>query len=175
METVLKKAKHIRLVIFDVDGILTSGKILYGPKGAEYKAFHAMDGLGIKLLQQAQIHVAIITAKQSESVSTRMQDLKVQFVYQGQSNKVPAYEELKLKLNFEDQNIAYAGDDLPDIPLLRRAGLAITVPHAPSIVKTQVDWITTANGGSGAVREICDTLLQAQGLYQSYVDHYLQM
>lgn len=166
-------AKHIRLLILDVDGILTTGTVQYGTQGAELKGFHLHDGMGIKLLQKAGIAVAVISAKKSAAVSHRLKDLNVEHVYLGYENKLPAYIELKQKLNIADDVIAYMGDDLPDLPILRRVKLAITVPQAPDIIKQHTHLITTKKGGKGAVREVCDMLMEAQGLYQQMIQAYL--
>ncbi len=174
MKTPHEKAKNIRLLISDVDGVLTTGVLFYGANGAEIKDFHVQDGLGIKMLQQTGVNVAIITAKESHAVTQRMQDLKVKHVYQGQSDKVLAYQELKQKLNLTDEEIAYIGDDLPDLPLLRRVGFAVTVPNAPHIIQKHVAWMTQNAGGKGAMRELCEFIMQAQGTYQTVIDSYLQ-
>ncbi|MCC2667429.1 MAG: kdsC [Gammaproteobacteria bacterium] len=172
-ELLIQKAKKIRLAAFDVDGVLTGGGMLYGKEGIESKHFHVHDGQGIKCLKQSGIEVAIITACKSVMVERRMQDLGIKHVYQGQLSKLSAYEDLKQKLQFRDEEIAYTGDDLPDLPILRRVGFAITVPDASKIIKEHTHWTTTQRGGQGAVREICDFIMQAQGTYQSIVDSYL--
>lgn len=173
MQSLLDKAKAIRLLILDVDGILTTGAIYYGKDGFEMRGFHIHDGMGMKLLQKANIQVAIISSKKSEAVERRMKELNVEHVYLGQENKLPAYEELKQKLRLTDNDIAYMGDDLPDLPLLRRAGLAITVPQAPEIIRQHVDYITKIKPGKGAVREACEFILEAQGQLQSVIQSYL--
>lgn len=173
MQEINKKAEPIKLLILDVDGVLTSGLIYYGNQGMELKAFHIHDGLGIKLLQKAGIKIAVITAKQSEAVARRVEELKIEHFYSGNSNKLPAYEDLKQKLNLMDNEIAYIGDDVPDLPLLKRVNLAVTVPMAPLIINQNVDYITKNKGGKGAVREVCELILQAQGKYQSVIQSYL--
>ncbi|HSW69722.1 MAG TPA: HAD hydrolase family protein [Gammaproteobacteria bacterium] len=174
MENLLKeKASKIRLLISDVDGVLTSGTLFYGPMGSEMKDFSVYDGFGMKLLQQSGVHLAIITAKKSEAVAVRMQDLHIEHVYQGQSNKLMAYEDLKQKLNLDDAEIAYIADDLPDLPLLRRVGLPVSVPNAPQIIHEHVVFVTKAYGGKGAVRELCEIIMKAQGTYQSIIESYL--
>lgn len=174
MQPLIEKASTIRLVILDVDGVLTTGALWYGAQGEELKGFHVHDGLGIKLLQKTGIEVAIITARQSEIVLHRMRDLNVTHIYQGYNDKLPAYEDIKQKLQIADNQIAYIGDDLTDLPLLRRVGLAVTVPNAPKIIQEHVHWVTKAKGGKGAVRELCEFILQAQGSYQPILDTYLQ-
>lgn len=174
MLSLTEKAKTIRLVIFDVDGVLTTGGLYYDANGMELKKFHVHDGQGMKALQKLGIAVAVITARQSNSVTKRMQELDIQYVYQNQTDKLPAYEDLKQKLHLSDENIAYVGDDLADLPLLRRAGLAVTVANAPPIMQQHVDWTTKLKGGKGAAREICDFIIDAQGLSARMVEPYLQ-
>jgi 3-deoxy-D-manno-octulosonate 8-phosphate phosphatase (KDO 8-P phosphatase) len=174
MESILKKAKLIRLAIFDVDGVMTAGALHYGTQGIESKHFHVHDGQGMKLLQKSGIPIGIITTCQSDIVRRRMHDLGIEHVYQGQVDKLPAYENIKQKLNLEDQQIAYVGDDLPDLPILSRVGLAITVRNAPKIMHQYAHWVTKKKGGKGAVREVCELLMQAQDTYQSIINSYLQ-
>ena len=173
METLINKAKHIRLAIFDVDGVLTPGRLSYSPEGIEYKDFHVHDGQGIKLLKKSGVLTGIITTCRSDIVKRRMQDLNIDHVYQGHTDKLPPYEELKNKLHLQDHEIAYVGDDLPDLPILTRVGLAVTVANAPHIMKEHVHWVTKAKGGRGAAREVCDFIMQAQGTYQSILSAYL--
>jgi 3-deoxy-D-manno-octulosonate 8-phosphate phosphatase (KDO 8-P phosphatase) len=174
MESILEKAKQIRLVLFDVDGVMTAGALHYGNEGIESKHFHVHDGQGMKLLQKSGVPIGIITTCKSDIVKRRMQDLGIEHVYQGQINKLPAYEDIKQKLHLQDQQIAYVGDDLPDLPILSRVGLAITVRNAPNIMHQHVHWVTKKKGGKGAVREVCDLVMQAQDTYQSIIDSYLQ-
>lgn len=173
MDELIAKAKSIKLLILDVDGILTTGAIYYGSNGFEMRGFHIHDGLGIKLAQRAGIAVGIISAKESEAVKRRVNDLKIEHVYLGHEEKLPAYEGLKQKLQLKDHEIAYMGDDLPDLPILRRAGLSITVPNAPDIIRQNVDFITKIKPGKGAVREACEFILEAQGKLASVVQSYL--
>lgn len=173
MESLISKAKPIKLAIFDVDGVLTAGDLSYGIDGIERKNFHVHDGQGMKLLQKSGIEIAIITTCKSDIVKRRMQDLGIQHVYQGQVDKLPAYEDLKQKLQLSNHEISYMGDDLPDLPMLCRVGFAITVANAPAIIQDNVHFITKATGGHGAVREACDFIMQAQGTYQALIDSYL--
>lgn len=173
MQSLVDKAKQIRLVIFDVDGVLTQGILSYDHDGIVRKNFHAHDGQGMRLLRTSGIEIAIITTCRSPMIARRMQDLSIPHVFQGVSDKLPVYETLKKNLNLEDQQIAYVGDDLPDLPMLKRVGLAVTVANAPAIIKDHVHWVTHAKGGKGAAREVCDFIMQAQGTYQSAIDHFL--
>jgi len=173
MQTVVEKAKAIRLLILDVDGVLTSGILYYGNDHMEMKGFHIHDGLGIKLLQKTGVTVAVISGKRSHLVEGRLKELNIDHAYLGHEDKVPAYDDLKQKLELNDNDIAYMGDDLLDLPLLRRAGLAITVPNAPAIMKQYVDFTTIKMGGEGAVREVCELIMNAQGQYLSVIQSYL--
>jgi 3-deoxy-D-manno-octulosonate 8-phosphate phosphatase (KDO 8-P phosphatase) len=173
MQEIIEKAKNIRLVIFDVDGILSTGALTYGVNGNETKTFHVHDGVGIRMLLQAGIEVGIITARNSPAVTKRMEDLEVHNVYQGNADKVPAYEDLKNKLGLKDNQIAYIGDDLPDLPLLRRVGLSITVPNAPKIILQHVHHVTKKKGGRGAAREVSELILKAQQKYDGLIEAFL--
>lgn len=174
MQSAIEKAKPIRLLILDVDGVLTSGVVYYGTQGIEMKGFHLHDGLGMKLLQQTGVAIAVISGKKSEAVARRLNELHIEYTYLGHDDKRPAYAELKQKLQLEDQQIAYMGDDLPDLPLLRRVGLAITVPQAPAIIRQHVDITTKNPGGQGAVREVCELIMEAQGHYETVIQSFLQ-
>lgn len=172
-ELALQKAKDIKAVVFDVDGVLTDGKIYFTNDGVEYKAFHSQDGLGIKMLLKANIEVGIITARKSDLVTRRMQELGVVHVFQGQENKLDSYEILKQRLNLSDHQIAYTGDDLNDVGPIRRSGLGIAVANALPFVHLHADWSTTRPGGAGAVREICELILTAQELLLPLCEQYL--
>lgn len=173
MNTITENAKPIKLLIIDVDGVLTAGIIYYGDQGTELKGFHVHDGLGIALLQKTGVMVAVISAKKSAAVAQRMQDLQIQHAYLGYDDKVPVYEDLKQKLQLSDREIAYMGDDLIDLPVLLRAGLAITVPQAPKLLHQHADIITKRKAGKGAVREACEIIMEAQETYESMVQPYL--
>jgi 3-deoxy-D-manno-octulosonate 8-phosphate phosphatase (KDO 8-P phosphatase) len=169
----MEQAKNIRLLILDVDGVLTTGALYYGSSGFAMRGFHIHDGMGIKLLQKAGIEVAIITSKKSDAVAKRLEELGIRHAYLGQEDKRPAYQELKTKLQLDDTEIAYMGDDLPDLALLRRAGFAASVPNAPAIIQQYVDYITQKKPGKGAVREVCELILMAQGKLESVLQSYL--
>ncbi len=172
-EQIQKKAQHIKLLILDVDGVLTNGQLYYGTQQMEMKAFHVHDGLGISLLKKSGVDIAIISAKASEAVAQRLKQLKINHVHLGQEDKLPAYSTLKQTLGLTDEQIAFMGDDLIDLPVLRRVGLAITVPQAPNVMHQYVHLTTKQKGGKGAVREICDMLMQAQGTYDAMLQSYL--
>lgn len=169
----LAKLKPIQLLILDVDGTLTDGLIYYGNHGEALKAFHVHDGLGMHLLKKAGIEIAIITAKQSDAVAHRMRDLGITHVYLGCTDKRPAYNELKSKLNLEDKNIAYVGDDFPDLCLMQQAGVSFTLKNAPARMHHYADYITQQKAGRGAVREICELILEVQDKLDIVLAPYL--
>lgn len=150
----------IKLLILDVDGVLTDGKLYFSSQGETIKAFHVHDGLGIKQLMALGVVVAIISSRNSEIVSLRMQELGVTHVYQGQKNKLLAFEKLLAELQLTDDQVAYVGDDLPDLPVMQRVGLAIAVANAVPEIKAIADWQCQQRGGDGAVREVSDRLCQ---------------
>ncbi len=171
---VQQKAAAIRLLILDVDGVMTDGSIILQGSEERIKTFHVQDGLGVKLLQHCGISVAIITGKSSDMVSARAQALGIKTVYQCQPNKREAYHALLQQFSLSHKAICYMGDDLLDLYGIQRAGLGIAVSNAQPAVKECADWVTTLNGGQGAVREVCNLILAAQGklaaLEQAYVE-----
>jgi len=157
-----QRAQAIKCVIFDVDGVLTDGKLFFDLNGQEYKSFHAQDGQGLKLLQQSGIEVAIISGRSSSIVDRRMDNLGIRHVYQGQENKTAAFNDLLSKLNLSTKQVAHVGDDLPDLALMTRTGLAIAVNDANPSILPYCQGQTTRTGGHGAAREVCDAILSAQ-------------
>lgn len=157
------RAKKIRLLLLDVDGVLTDGRIIIDDRGVETKQFHVRDGQGIALLLRAGIEVGFISARASAAVRRRAKELGVRLVRQGVRDKLQAYNEIKRQRGLGDAEIAYVGDDLVDWPLLRRAGLAVCVGDGWEEIRPRVHWVTRALGGAGAVREVADVLLKAQG------------
>jgi len=174
MQDIVEKASRIRLVIFDVDGVLTDGNLYLGNNGEELKTFNIKDGLGIKLLMQSGVEVGVITGRSSKLVAQRMESLGVKYIYQGQHKKLPAYQELLAKLELKSEQVAYVGDDLIDLPLMRRTGFSVAVKDAHSLVKQHAHWQTPSVGGRGAVRDVCEFLMKAQGTlneaYQAYLE-----
>lgn len=168
------KISPIQLLVLDVDGVLTSGSVYYSNQGLEMKAFHIQDGLGLKLLQKAGLEIAVISAKQSDIVERRLKELNVSHVYLGYEEKLPAFEDLKIKTKLDNKQIAYMGDDLLDMPILKRVGFSITVPGAPDIIKQEVHWITKKRGGRGAVREACDFILHTKKIYDQVIQSYME-
>lgn len=169
-----EKAKKLKLLILDVDGVLTDGKLFFDDQGNEYKSFHARDGHGIKLLRQTGVEVAVISGRKSNSVALRMKSLGIEHVYQGHENKVGAFTEILQKLNLTPEQVAHVGDDLLDLPLMIRVGLPIAVSNANFAVIQRADWCTKLAGGEGAVREVCDFIMQAQGHFDEVLNAYLQ-
>jgi 3-deoxy-D-manno-octulosonate 8-phosphate phosphatase (KDO 8-P phosphatase) len=167
------RARAIEVVVFDVDGVLTDGSLFLGDDGQEYKAFHSRDGHGLVLLRNAGFTLAVITGRQSEVVRIRMDSLGIRHVYQGRRDKLPAYEALKTKLGSTDERMAYVGDDVVDLPVMRRAGLAIAVADAHPLVLAHAHWRTQAGGGKGAAREVCEFILDAQGKLDAIHRQYL--
>lgn len=161
-DKVMARARRVRLAVFDVDGVLTDGRILLSDDGRESRAFHVRDGLGLKLLRAAGIEVAIISARRSRLVEKRMTELGVPHVIQGSDDKRAALDRLLDELGLGPDECAYTGDDLPDLAVMRRAGLALAVADAHPAVTARAHWVTRKPGGAGAAREVCDLLLAAQ-------------
>jgi 3-deoxy-D-manno-octulosonate 8-phosphate phosphatase (KDO 8-P phosphatase) len=170
----IEKAKKLKLLILDVDGVLTDGKLFFDNDGNEYKSFHARDGHGIKLLRQTGVEVAVISGRKSNSVALRMKSLGIEYVYQGHENKIAAFNEIIEKLGISPEQAAHVGDDVLDLPVMSRVGLAIAVQDANFSVKQRADWCTELAGGCGAVREVCDFIMQAQGSFDDVLSPYLK-
>ncbi|ORU00939.1 3-deoxy-D-manno-octulosonate 8-phosphate phosphatase [Anaerovibrio sp. JC8] len=166
-------AKKIKMIIFDVDGTLTNGRIFMGPEGEAMKAFSARDGMGIAMAHKAGLKSAIITGRSSRIMSRRADELKFTAVYQGCIDKRGAYEELKLKFSLKDDEIAYVGDDINDIPLIMQAGLGCAVGDAVPEVRELAQVVADAQGGNGAVREIIEFILKEQGKWDSLVGTFI--
>ena len=166
-------ARQVRLLIVDIDGVLTDGGLTFDNRGEEYKTFNSLDGHGIRMLLDCGIEVAVITGRNSEIVNHRMGDLGVKHIYQGYRDKLVAFEKLLKDTGIEPAQTAYVGDDLPDLPIMRRVGLSIAVNNAHSFVKQHCDWVTTVAGGKGAVREVSDLILDAQSLLDARQGSYL--
>jgi 3-deoxy-D-manno-octulosonate 8-phosphate phosphatase (KDO 8-P phosphatase) len=174
MKDILERAKAIKLVIFDVDGVLTDGSLFLGDDGLEYKAFNSRDGHGMKMLQESGITVAIITGRSSKVVDYRMESLGIKHVYQGQQDKRVAFAEILDKLQLTPQQVAYVGDDVVDLPVMSKVGLAIAVQDAHPMVLKHAHWQTPHCGGRGAGRDVCEMLMEARGVLQETLDSYLK-
>lgn len=169
----IARAQRIRLAIFDVDGVLTDGTIFLGRGGEELKAFSILDGLGLKMLATGGIELALLSGRKSAVVALRARELGIAHVLQGAADKLGTYNRLLKKLRLAEEETAFMGDDLPDLPVLRRCGFAISVPNAPEIVRNHAHYVTGKAGGSGAVREACELLLRARGTLESQIAEYL--
>jgi len=173
MHDLHSKAARIRLAIFDIDGVLTDGGLYFDEQGYEYKRFHVRDGHGFKLLKQTGVEIAVISGRISTSVSQRMDSLGVERIFQGYQDKLIAFETLCRDTGLTPDQIAHVGDDLPDLPIMRRVGLAIAVADAHPAILPHADWRTTLPGGSGAAREVCDLIMMHQGTLQGVIEsHY---
>lgn len=169
-----ERAAKVRLVIFDVDGVLTNGGIQFSDRGEELKTFDAHDGLGIKLLIESGIEGAIITGHTSPIIYRRAEYLGIKHLYCGYHDKLPAYQELMKTLDLQDEQVAYIGDDLPDIAIIRRVGLGVAVANADDLVKEHAIWHTTRCGGQGAARELCELIMRAQKTWHTTIEKFLQ-
>jgi 3-deoxy-D-manno-octulosonate 8-phosphate phosphatase (KDO 8-P phosphatase) len=165
-------ARNIRMLLLDVDGVLTDGRLYYGESGEEYKSFNIKDGLGIKLLQRAGIEVGIITARKSSLVARRCRELGIKRVIQGRQDKMVALNELVKELNIAMRQIAYIGDDLPDLGPIKNVGLGMTVADANHVLKENALWCSQAPGGFGAVREAAEFILTAQDKLQALIQSH---
>lgn len=173
MQKIFAKASVIKLLICDVDGVMTDGSLFFGDNALEYKAFHSRDGLGIMMLQRSGIPLAVITARTSKVVTHRMKNLKIDLVFQGQLDKVQAFEQLCRQLELTPEQVAYVGDDLVDLPVMKKVGFSVAVADAHERVKQFADWTTQHKGGHGAVRDVCELLMEAQGNLEEQFAVYL--
>lgn len=173
MNNLIEKAKKIKCIICDVDGVLTDGTLYVDSMGNEIKAFQVLDGVGLKLLMFAGLEVAVITGSVTSIIDHRMQQLKIAHYFKGQVNKQTAFEILKSRLQLTEEEFAYVGDDLPDLPIIQRVGFGVAVANAVEQVKNVAQMITQKSGGQGAVREVCDFILHAQGKFEFALDKYL--
>jgi len=169
----LERARRVRLMVFDVDGVLTDGRLWYGPRGEELKVFHSLDGHGVKLLLQAGIAAGILSGRSSAAVALRAAELGVAHVLQGIEHKRPAFAALLARLGLEPREAGYMGDDLPDLPVLAHCGFACAPREACAEVLRGAHYVASAPAGGGAAREVCDFLLRSQGRMQSVLARYL--
>ncbi|MBD1576189.1 MULTISPECIES: 3-deoxy-manno-octulosonate-8-phosphatase KdsC [Vibrio] len=165
---ILAIAKQIKLLICDVDGVFSDGLVYMGNQGEEFKTFHTRDGYGVKSLMQAGIEIAIITGRQSQIVENRMQALGIKLIYQGQDNKLVAYQDIMDKLNLQPEQVGYIGDDLIDWPVMEKVALKVSVADGHPLLVQRANYVTHINGGHGAVREVCDLILQARDELETY-------
>lgn len=175
MKDILEKAARIKLLIFDVDGVLTDGSLFIDDQGQEYKAFNSQDGHGIKMLQKYGVRCAIITGRTSRVVEHRMRNLGIdpELVWQGQHDKLQGFAELLEQTGLQADEIAYLGDDVVDLPVMQKVGLAIAVQDAHAFVLKHSHWQTPRAGGRGAARDVCEMLMEARGVLQQELESYL--
>lgn len=159
-----RRAQKIRCLFLDIDGVMTDCKLYLGPDGLELKAVDVKDGLGMKLLMQQGIEVAVISGRPSTAMQARLEHLGLRHIYLSTEDKLPAYEAIQQKLGVSDEQCAHMGDDVPDLPLFRRVGLALAVADAHPKAIAQAHWVSSRVGGNGAIREAADLILDAQGL-----------
>ncbi|MHB8070084.1 MAG: 3-deoxy-manno-octulosonate-8-phosphatase KdsC [Desulfobaccales bacterium] len=169
-----ERAKNIRLLILDVDGVLTDGSLYFGPAGEALKVFHVRDGHGIKMLQKAGIEVAFLSGRRSDAAYHRAKELGIKRFFEGLRDKVATMKEIKAALQIRPQEVAVVGDDLVDLPIMNRAGLAVAVADAVPEVLAAAHWVTNLPGGKGAVRELCDLLLKAQGKWEEAINPWME-
>ena len=169
----LERARRVRLMVFDVDGVLTDGRLWYGTQGETVKAFSARDGLGLRLLAESGVALALLTSRRSEAVALRAAELRIAHVLQGSEHKHAPFVALLSQLGLQPEQAGYMGDDLVDLPVLRRCGLACAPAGAPDIVLRNSHYVTTSQAGAGAVREVCEFVLRAQGKLESALAAYL--
>ena len=169
----LERARRVKLMLFDVDGVLTDGNLWYSPSGEEIKSFHSFDGLGLKLLAESGVHLALLSGRNSPAVAIRAAELGVEHVLQGIEDKRASYEALLGRLGFAPHDAGFMGDDLVDVPVLLRCGFACTVHEAPEDVRKRVHYVATTPAGAGAAREVCEYVMRAQGTLKRVLGRYL--
>lgn len=169
-----ERAKKIRIAIFDVDGVMTDGSLYLSDDGQEMKAFNSLDGHGMKMLNRSGVDLAIITGRTSQLVALRAINLGITHLHQGAEDKLTAFNELLAKTGIAPDQCAYMGDDVVDLPVMRRCGLALCVPAAPDLVKQHAHYVSQLPGGRGAVREVCELIMKARGTFEQQMAAYLE-
>jgi 3-deoxy-D-manno-octulosonate 8-phosphate phosphatase (KDO 8-P phosphatase) len=170
----LERARRVKLMIFDVDGVLTDGRLWYGPAGEEIKAFHSFDGQGLKMLAKSGVGLALLSGRSSPAVAARAAELGIEHVLQGIERKRESYEALLGRLGLERDATGYMGDDLVDIPVLVRCGFGCTTPEAPEEVRKRAHYVPASPAGAGAARDVCEYILRAQGRFEGVLEEYLK-
>lgn len=171
---IIARAAQVRLLVFDVDGVLTDGSLYLQDDGQEVKAFYSLDGHGIKMLKRSGVELAIITGRTSELMRHRARNLNIQHLYQGAEDKLHAYERMLGELGYRPEHVGAIGDDVVDLPVMRRAVFSVTVPSAPALVRQYAHYTTRLPGGRGAVRELCELIMRAQGTLDAQLAPYLK-
>lgn len=173
MQEVYARARNLRVAVFDVDGILTDGTLYYLPSGEELKAFNVLDGHGMKMLQDSGVRLAIISSRSSPCVAERARNLGIDLLYQGAGDKLAAFNALLGHCGVAADRCSFIGDDVVDLAVMRRCGLAASVPDAPAVVRRQAHYVTRARGGHGAARELCELIMRAQGTLSAQLAVYV--
>lgn len=171
-DELMARAKQVKLLLFDVDGVLTDGCLYLDNRGEEYKAFNSRDGHGLKMLQRNGVDVGIITGRRSEIVAHRMQELGIRHVRQGCADKLPVYEELVRELSLNHEQVGFVGDDIVDLPIMLRVGLAICPQDGHFLVKRHSHWVAPSDGGRGCARDACELLMLAHGTFRDEMARY---
>lgn len=171
--SLVNRLQSLRLIAFDVDGVLTDGGLYLSDSGEEFKRFNSLDGHGLKMLQASGVELAIITGRQSRCVSLRAANLGIRHLYQGVENKLATMQALLTKLNLPPQAAAFMGDDVVDLPVMRHVGVAFSVPGAPQLVRDCAHYVSRREAGFGAVREVCELIMAAQGTLDAQLAPYL--
>lgn len=169
-----ERAKTVKLMIFDVDGVMTDGGLYFSDSGEEMKAFNSLDGHGMKMLQNSGVKLAIITGRTSRLLEHRTRNLGIDFVYQGAHDKLASFQALIAKVGVTAEECGYMGDDVIDLPVMRRVAFAASVPAAPELVQQHAHYVTGRQGGHGAVREVCELIMESQGTLDAALAPYLQ-
>ncbi len=168
------RARSVRLLVLDVDGVLTDGRLYYADDGVELKAFDIQDGLGMRMLSATGVAIAIVSGRRSHALELRAENLGIQHVFQGVNDKLSVFEQLLARLSLRADAAAAIGDDLPDLPVLRRCELAVCVPEAPPLLREHVHYVTQRRGGRGAVRELCELIMAAQGTLAARLHEFMR-
>ncbi len=171
---IITKIRQIKLAIFDVDGVLTDGSLIYGAAGEELKVFNTLDGHGIKMLQASGVEICIISGRQTLALARRSKDLGITHLHQAVADKGKKYAEVLAQFKLQQHDIASIGDDVVDLPILAHCGFAACVPAAPAFVREHVHYVTAAAGGHGAAREFCEVIMRAQGTLDAALNKYLE-
>ncbi len=171
-DDVLARAKKIKLVLFDVDGVLTDGRLYLDNRGEEYKAFNSRDGHGLKMLMRNGVDVGIITGRQSDIVAHRTRELGIKHVRQGAADKLPVYEDMVRELKLSHEQVAFVGDDVVDLPIMLRVGLAVSPQDGHFLVQRHSHWVSRNDGGRGCARDVCELLMLANGSFSAEMQRY---
>ena len=171
--TLIERTSKVKLMVFDCDGVLTDGRLYINDEGEETRAFHVLDGHGIQMLRATGVETALISGRVSKAIETRAEAIGIDHVFQGVEDKLAVFRQLLEKLGLSADQTGYMGDDIVDIPVMRRCGLSVAVPDSPILVREAAHYVTTSRGGRGAARELCEFIMQIQGTYDRQLARYL--